>query len=281
MVSIKRANRMSDPNRRCIFCGHDGKLTSEHIWGAWVTDYVPRTTNKHTYANILVPRPGEAEPPIERIRAGDPLSSQVPVVCGACNSGWLSQLQNRAKPFLAPLFKGEECVLEPAARTAIAAWVTMASMTSEYVARDPTKIAISQAERDFLMHNRFPPKGWRIWIGRHRVQQWVGQWIHATFPFSSAAMNIPNLDHEPNTQTTAIQIGELYIFVLSSIFPAIAEVWDWSNAPRAHRCLRQLWPHGNNALCWPGLDMTDDVADMFARAFYRENDRVAQQHGYS
>jgi hypothetical protein len=40
------------------------------------------------------------------LAARDPLSSQVRVVCGPCNSGWMSQLQNQAKPFLTPLFEG-------------------------------------------------------------------------------------------------------------------------------------------------------------------------------
>jgi hypothetical protein len=270
---------MSD-NPRCIFGGHDEKLTSEHIWGDWITDYVPRTMNKHHYANILIPRPGEAEPPIVRIRAGDPLSSQVPVVCGPCNSGWMSRLQDEAKPFLIPLFEGKDCALDPSARTAISAWITMATMTSEYVSRDSTKIAISQGERDWLMNNRIPPEGWRIWIGRHHVKNWAGQWIHATFPFASSGMNIPNEHRLPNTQTTAIQIGALYIFVISSVFGVIPRIWDWSNAPRARRCLRQLWPHNNGTLIWPGLDMSDDDADTFARAFHRYNDDLAQRCGY-
>jgi VanZ family protein len=44
---------MPEMDRHCIFCGHDGKLTSEHIWGDWVTKYVPRTMNKHHFANTL------------------------------------------------------------------------------------------------------------------------------------------------------------------------------------------------------------------------------------
>jgi hypothetical protein len=266
--------------RLCIFGGHDKKLTSEHIWGDWVTKYVPRTMNKHQFANILIPKPGEPEPPIVRIRAGDPLSSQVPVVCGNCNSGWMSQLQNQAKPFLIPLFEGKECALAAEARTTVSAWIAMATMTSEHVSRDPKQIAISQAERDWLMNKRTPPDEWRIWIGRHRSQGWPGQWVHATFPVASAAKNITNEDRQPNTQTTAFQIGELFVFVMSSIFPDIPKVWDWENTPRARRCLRQLWPHVGGTLIWPGLDMSDADADTFAKAFYRHSDDLAQRAGY-
>jgi hypothetical protein len=97
-------------------------------------------------------------------------------------------------------------------------------MTSEHVSREPKQIAISQAERDRLMNMRTPPGGWRIWIGRHRSQGWPGQWVHATFPVASSEKKIANEDRLPNTQSTAFQIGELYAFVLSSVFPDIPRV---------------------------------------------------------
>ena len=272
---------MPEMARHCIFCGHDGKLTSEHIWGDWVTKYVPRTMNKHHFANTLIPRPGEPQPPIVRLRAGDPLSSQVPVVCGPCNSGWMSQIQNQAKPFLIPLFEGKDCALGPEARTAVSAWIAMATMTSEHVSRDTKQIAISQAERDWLMEKRTPPSGWRIWIRRHRKQEWPGQWVHATFPVAPSGKKIiVDEDRLPNTQTTAAKIGELFVFVISSVFPDIPRVWDWKSAPRANRCLRQLWPHDDRTLIWPGVDMSDDDADTLAKSFYRYSDDLASRVGY-
>jgi hypothetical protein len=34
---------MSSTNgkRSCVFCGHEGKLTVEHVWPAWVDQYIP------------------------------------------------------------------------------------------------------------------------------------------------------------------------------------------------------------------------------------------------
>ncbi len=119
--------------KKCIFCQRSGNITYEHIWGDWTKSVVPRTSNKHTEARVTVLRTGEPDPPDVRIRAGDPLDASVPIACAECNNGWMSEIQNRAKPYLIPLFKGESCLLDYSAQSVIATWIAMASMTGEYM----------------------------------------------------------------------------------------------------------------------------------------------------
>ena len=133
--------------KRCIFCGSTGKMTDEHIWGQWVKSYVPRTANKHRFLDISVPRPGEHLPGVAKIRAGDPVNAKVTVVCAACNSGWMSHIQETAKSYLIPLFDGAWGGLDAETQSAIAKWVSMATMTAEHLSRDPVKITVSQAHR--------------------------------------------------------------------------------------------------------------------------------------
>lgn len=159
---------MDDRPKRCIFCGSDDKLTSEHIFGEWTKRYLPKTHNKHEFQDTRVPLPGVHEYSEPKIRAGDPILSQVRVVCGSCNSGWMSGLQSRAIPVLTPLFDGRFWHLDANVQTTIAAWAAMATMTSEFLARDPQKIVVSQSERVWLKDNLTAPSNWRIWIGRYR-----------------------------------------------------------------------------------------------------------------
>src|SRR5258705_1335901 len=58
----------------------------------------------------------------------DPLSSKVRIVCGLCNSGWMSQLQNEAKPSLIPLFQRNDCTLQTEARTCTSHWLVVYTM---------------------------------------------------------------------------------------------------------------------------------------------------------
>jgi hypothetical protein len=147
---------MSD--KHCVFClERPSNMTEEHVWGDWVTSYVPRTMNKHNHANVFVPRPGDPDPAELRIRAGDPLSSQVKVVCGDCNSGWLNRIQEAARPLLLPLFEGAPHTIDAKAQAKIATWIAMATMTGEFMSQDERRVAVAQADRSWLMaHSTVP-----------------------------------------------------------------------------------------------------------------------------
>jgi hypothetical protein len=277
---------MSTPSAErkcCIFCRSDDKLTDEHIWGDWTRTYIPRPHKKHDFADVRVPKPGVHELAQTRIRAGDPLNSQVRVVCGKCNSGWMSQIQETAKPHLIPLFKGEFRELSKIAQTAIAAWIAMATMTAEHLARKPDNIVTSQRERKWLMKKRTAPTTWRIWIGKYLRKKWPGQWIRVTLPILEAE-DIPKAEaanrRTPNVQTTAFVVGELYVFAMNGAYPTITNLWDWRTDRRAINRLVQIWPVIADPVPWGLVDMSDDEAASFATAFKRYSDDLAARVGF-
>jgi hypothetical protein len=267
----------------CMFCRLPNKMSSEHVWGEWVQDHVPRTANKHHFAEIHIPRPGEEEPAILYTRAGDPINSQVGGVCEDCNNRWMSALQEAAKPHLIPLFKGEKSVLTADAQKAIATWIAMATMTGERMAKN-SAVTVPQLERDWLMNNRVPPDGtWRVWIGRCS-EPWRGQqWVRTTSIILDAE-KLPNAvmtdDRVPNTQATAFKIGKLYIATFNCPFSSITQGWDWRTAPRALSRLQQIWPIIRQVIVWPAADMTAKDASFFATAYKRYSDDLARSVGF-
>ena len=122
---------------------------------------------KHSSSVHVVNPPGVPDVWSVQIRAGDPLRSKVRVVCTSCNNTWLSRIQEAAKSLLIPMFTGQTCVLGEAAQTTMATWATMAVMTAEHMMIEPSLIAVSQADREWLWKNGTPPRDWRIWIGRY------------------------------------------------------------------------------------------------------------------
>jgi hypothetical protein len=259
-------------------------MTDEHVWGDWVTSVVPRTMNKHTHANVFVPRPGEPQPAEVRIRAGDPLSSQVKVVCGECNSGWLSQIQKAAKPFLVPLFEGTEHSISADAQARIARWIAMATMTGEFLSRDPRRVAISQVDRSWLMNNTTVPANWCIWIGRYRWHRDVPQSSHLSAHVLGSDSLPDHLTDEhtrPNTQTTTFSLGEFFAFAMSSEFAEISHGWDWRTAPSANVKLRKIWPIQQSSVAWQPPEMSDSEARSYPVAFARYMDDLALRVGYA
>jgi hypothetical protein len=103
-----RKLRLPTPPRRCIFCNAIG-VTVEHVWPKWLRAFVPATATSHNFLTGLIHR---TRPDRElRTWAGDPQSRGVKAVCQGCNGGWMSRLEERAKPILLPLLAGQSKAL--------------------------------------------------------------------------------------------------------------------------------------------------------------------------
>jgi hypothetical protein len=248
-------------------------MTSEHPWGQWLKPYLNRDLNKHHLHRRVVK---EAGPDVTgvKIRAGGPLTSSVAVVCGPCNTQWLSGIQNRARPHLAALLEGKGASLNADAQAAIATWAAMAAMTGEHTLKTLASIAIGPAEYRELRDTLRPPAGWRIWVGTYRRAQWSGHYVHASMPIMFRGdLVIPNPQERDvpltNTQWTIVIIGEVYIHTASSSSsPDYIRDWNWLNARRARRLLVQIWPTKENFIAWPMHSLTDADAQHFSVAHF-------------
>jgi hypothetical protein len=273
---------MADEGKRCAFCGSREKLTSEHVMGDWIKQHLSPTMNKHRQSVVTMSEPGKLNNREVRIRAGDPLNSQVGILCRSCNSERLGPIQERAQPPLAPLFRGESQTLDASARSIISAWLAMLTMTGEYMMLPP-RIAVPQVDRDWLRTTRTAPRHWRIWIGH--CEEWLPEksWFKTTLAFLDPE-DLPKVvsgeNYPANTQTTAMKFGKLFAFTMSSIFPEIVANWDWLPTPRAKLCLQQIWPDPGWDVVWPFCRMSSGDAKDFAVSFVAYWDTEAARDGY-
>jgi len=94
----------------------------------------------------------------------------------------------------------------------------MATITGDYLPRDPDAIAVSQAERDYFRDNGMPPlDSWKIWIGDYRKQK--GVWDHYVVPILGAKDSsdlTAGSFAQPNTQSTTFVVGNLFVHAISS-----------------------------------------------------------------
>jgi hypothetical protein len=259
-------------------------MSNEHVWGKWLRPYVRADMKKHHSYAERIHRPGEPNTASTALRAGDPVhNSKVRVVCKECNSGWLSVIQERAKPILIPIIQGKPATLGAEAQQIVSNWCAMATMTGEFLDKEPIvgNIAVSQAEREWLWKHGTPPsEGWRIWIATYQRYKWPGRWVHLVVPVleakdvpSSALADYP----PPNTQTTTFVIGELYVHVMStSGNPDIVSRWVWPAASRPGRLLIQIWPARESIVAWPSESLTDGDADFIATAYDRVIDAASR-----
>ena len=105
-------------------------MTEEHLIPGWVFRAFQRT--RRPRINVLRHHlPGGTFDDYH-----GPRQETAKVVCGACNSGWISRLDDAASRSLKPLIRGESSILlTPTDQTNIAAWCVKVAIVNDVAAR--------------------------------------------------------------------------------------------------------------------------------------------------
>jgi len=215
--------------------------------------------------------------PTDKKRAGDPKSQSTRVVCALCNSGWMSRLQEDAKPDILALVLGNPATLGVQKQRRLAAWCAMSAMTAEFLAKSHEAV-IPFSERAYLKAKLHPPKrNWKIWIGRCAPGMWDGNLMQNSMPIVEEEPEIgPNGFPLATTQTTTWGVGQLYIHAFSSIFPDL--IRDIRFKPNVARYITQIWPVESPLVRWPpAFTLTEAAAEAIANGIARDFDHAARR----
>ena len=243
-------------------------MSKEHLWPDWLKAYIPRTSPNwgQQSSTLYLDKPADER---ERINQGDPHAAKLRIVCVRCNTGWMSRLQESAKPVLVPMLLGQPTLLYRRQQQLLARWAAMFVMTNEFATLHPEKISISQSDRVFVMERDRPPSNWRIWIGYYPRDGLDGRWAHYTIPVSDddhPVMLTRDNEPIPNTQASSFTIGHLFVTVLSSVFPSLVTRWKFDQSSEG--LLTQILPVRHPAVRWPPRAMNHIDADRIAGAFF-------------
>ncbi len=199
-----------------------------------------------------------SEPGPARKRAGvGPRSKsylQVKSVCGACNHGWMSELEGRAEKVIRPLMSDAAGArLDSEAQRTVALWASKTAMVFDSMGLNSG--FYTKPEREGLVATQAPPKGSRIWIGRIEPNDallvmsarlsgaWHGEAAVFTFAVRSLAIQVLHLRAKPGQ-------GKVTLYV-----PVRPGPWDDT--------LYEIWPHRYEG-DWPPR-RTEDIEALHQR----------------
>lgn len=231
--------------KRCIFCQGRSKLTREDFFPKWFREFYPappgsesarlnaevswheRDTATGEIATVMAPS--------KLARPGDLADQTLRVVCAKCNNGWMSRLQQTAKPYLRPYILGKWPRPDQAARKTISSWAVMFAMVVEF--GDEASAVVPPIEREVFRRDLRPPIGAHIWAGRAAGD--LPYWFHRR----AMRVTLDPADDRgaPNAQLTTLTLGHLLlqVYLTTSDHPA------FDGEQRADSCgLSPLWPLG-------------------------------------
>jgi hypothetical protein len=233
----------------CVFCGAGGKLTREHVLGDWLTEIgLPRDPVMHI-AGPLNRSPRE-------VGVSPPFTHTVREVCGACNSGWMSRLEDHAKRVLTPLILGESGVIELEDQGGVAAWAQKTALVAMLVSSSEERAqayGVLTSEYRALYERRArrdPLPDSQFWVGRYQGTRL------ASVPVTPMVVTIDGGTSSawPNAYVMTILVGELLVHGLRFTTPLMA--FELVSAAD----LAPIWP-AIDRVEWPGSEIVDD--DLF------------------
>jgi hypothetical protein len=158
---------MSKAPGTCVFCGGTGGLTKGHVWPDFLTRVLPTDATHHEQEvgkfytfESKVPGPDYSK----QRRQGHAGTRKPRNTCLACNTGWMSTIENAAMPYMERLVQGTPFLLNTLGQRQVAALLVLMTMRLEFLG---TIRVIQQSERDWLHEHHWPTDNWKIWIGRY------------------------------------------------------------------------------------------------------------------
>lgn len=185
---------------QCPFCGAVGPLSGEHVWGKWLHEtesakqllagaHGERLPVIHT--ELSVSKDGRIqENSIEIGKIQKYLPNVQVSVCGSCNNGWMSALENRVKHALGPFMFREKPWVKIEADTAgaISGWVVTAMM-SYLTNRQSIKNPFTQEDYRRMADESVPPTACQVWMFHsHHPGAEVGLGVYSTYVTDSVSV---------------------------------------------------------------------------------------------
>lgn len=233
---------------QCIFCGGPG-LTKEDIFPRWLKILFPEQNLRHVMES--------KDFGILKIRSAAPLRLTARIVCAACNNGWMSALEERAKPLLLELIPGALTTLGSDAQTDLAVWAVLKGYTFRYAAR-PVRPVPQPWLQALYAHRGFPPST-VVWLARYQGEAVCRVW---TRPLILRRPSVPSEYRD----------GELFTLALGQVVMQVAFI-DYDGLevsivrpPDFDRFLVPVWPPSKLCRWPPSQSLTDQDLDHLSRS---------------
>ena len=220
--------------RECIFCAGK-KLNREDLWPVWVVESVAQDRSAE----------------IERIFGrNSPVTYggkyvKARCVCEQCNGGWMSRLEESAKPILNPMIHDSSCAIDYVQQSVIAAWTIKTAMVFECTKSESA--FYSPADRHHLFTWRTPPPDSFVWIGRYVNS-------HSLFIENHYLSNAKPTNVLSEGCVTTFAIGRLVLQSFTARRRPDGEGKRITLHPKRgqrNRLLIQVWPALEQVIRWP------------------------------
>lgn len=238
---------------RCVFCDQETK-SREHVIPRWLGNPLkdsrplPAGMLRIGLTHIYTPPAGREDEARKWSTYGPELVTTS--VCGACNSGWLADLESRTKPILTGIVLGEKTALLSDGQIAVATWCYKTMLLMQLI-RPGAHFKIIPRERYAQLHREArPPDDVRIWLGTVVGE---GPVVHDAI----TTINLSTLSSKKPGYFTALVVGNLLILCAGRCYKSNDPLFFDADADGT--TLVKIWPASIHPVKWPPNDVVADL----------------------
>jgi hypothetical protein len=223
--------------RTCIFC-HKKASTREDAWPLWLMKRFPTSSTSRM----------DAERGGQKLGSWRMAKPKLPLkwLCATCNNGWMSRLENEAKPVLEFMFDDKLKDIDASSQSTLARWAVKTAMVLECINPDRTWF-YSVDERQLMRATQSLPP---------RTSVWIGKCINQPNIYSAAKdLRTTPDDGGIHAYSTTMAFGSLAFQIVSLKTPAtipenVTLTYDVTEGPWGQTLL-QVWPITQESVGWP------------------------------
>ncbi len=250
-------------SKMCVFCG--GKpLTKEHIWPKWARRKLTSTAQEPYWKERLVgplshvpqvtATGGEGRAYAEQHSAAPLYSMTTRSVCASCNGGWMSQLEEEARPILEAMLSRHGRTLHEDGQRILAAWAVKTALTFQQTL-SPDRRLFPASDYSTLRESHEPSSMTRVWLSSYAG----GQVSSATYQGLAGTA-----DRHPIMYSTTITLGPVAFQVMGSGHTVLVAPAGFRDQPNIHG----IWPFEDSFTWTPTPGLTDAGRREFAHALF-------------
>ncbi len=218
--------------RRCIFCDNTN-LSQEHIWPRWAA---PLLADEGPMPHRVQIQQADRDD-IERGWMTDGFSHTTGAVCKGCNNGWMSNLENAAKPLLEGMLRGHGRSLHKAGQQTLATWAVKTGMVASSSMGAARRVASPQ-EHHYLREHGEPSSNIKVWMAAYTGEHPALAHAHGIDATTDENPTLGDPDRgQRNVWSNTLTIGPVVFQVVGTNLSGLIESFELRH-PYTH----QIWP---------------------------------------
>ena len=204
------------------------------------------------------------------------------VVCGPCNSRWMSQLENHSGTYVVPMMRGDLMELDATAQTLLSMWALKTAMVFDAVVRGGPHF-FRQQEREQLARSMTPPSPTqnpfaaplRVWLAHYQGARGTDFWglVGHGIGRVTNGPHQPPVDVPVSAYFATLAAGQFVMQVMFPRVPVQHKRTAWGNlvghpSKDFSRFTRQICPVVTSLINWPRVEILQDAGmslDDFAK----------------